>query len=99
MPGKRSSSIESATFPTNPVAPMIKTFRPLKVSVGENFIVTSEDGRLARLFSHNSAHVTDSDDGLVQHRDLGGAAHVAARHRDGLGQIVGALPAHRGGDV
>jgi hypothetical protein len=28
-PGKRSNSIDSATFPTKPVAPMMKTFRPL----------------------------------------------------------------------
>ena len=33
--------MESATFPTNPVAPMMKTFRPLKVSVGENVILKS----------------------------------------------------------
>src|SRR5256714_15650869 len=31
--------------------------------------------------------------------DLCGAAHVAAGHGNRFGQIVGALPAHRGGDV
>src|SRR5215210_9442457 len=45
------------------------------------------------------AHVTDGYHGLVEHGDLCGAAHVAAGHGDGLGQVVGALPAHGGGDV
>src|SRR2546421_12654381 len=44
-------------------------------------------------------HIADGDNGLVEHRDLGGAAHVAAGHRNRLGQIVGAFPTHRGGDV
>src|SRR5215212_10041339 len=44
-------------------------------------------------------HVADGYHRLVEHGDLGGAAHVAAGHRDGLGQVVGALPAHGGGDV
>src|ERR1044072_322583 len=98
MPGKRSSSMESATFPTNPVAPMMKTFRPLKVSVGDNLIVSAREFQ-ARSFSHKSTHVADGDNRLMQHRYLSGAAHVAACHRDGFGQIVGALPAHGGGDV
>src|SRR2546421_5771552 len=47
----------------------------------------------------HSLHFAQRDHGLVQHRDLGGAAHVAAGHGDGFGQVVGALPTQTFGHV
>ena len=42
---------------------------------------------------HLITHITQPNYRLVEHRDLGVAAHVAAAHCDGFGQVVGAFPA------
>src|SRR5205085_8191867 len=38
-------------------------------------------------------NIAKCDHWSMEHRDFGGAAHVAAGHGDGFGQVVGALPA------
>src|ERR1043165_9498698 len=45
MFGNLSSNMLRVTLPTNPVAPMIKMRRSLKISVGESFVIVNSSAR------------------------------------------------------
>src|SRR5258705_1113600 len=62
-------------------------------------LFTTRDTEDTEITRSSLFHICDTNNRLMQHCDLSGAAHKAACHRNRLRQIVGAVPAQHCRDM